>query len=430
MQIVDQQLKKREEEKNPIKVGIIGVGAMGKGLLNQIENYTPGMKVLGMYNRTLEKAENTCKALGINDYLIAKSLKTFKEGDERNLPVLTNDLELFLECDQIEVVAEMTGSITFGLDTILTCFKMGKHVVSFNAELEATFGPYIREQAIKHGVKYSLGDGDQPGVVLNLYRQVKMMGFEPLVCGNIKGLQDHYRTPTTQAAFAKKWDQTPHMVTSFADGTKISCEQAVTANATNMTVLKRGMLGVESDQHVDNLTHHFDVDKLKELGGVVDYALGAKPGPGVYVYATTEDPFSAKYLKLGKLGNGPLYSFYVPYHLLFFEFAFSIARLVDFDDVTLDSEFGIKVEVIAVAKQDLKTGKKVDGLGGYDSFGVCEAAERSREDRLVPMGLLEDCTIIKDVKKDQAITMSDIELNGKSDLFDLYFSQFEMIKQL
>ena len=172
--------------------------------------------------------------------------------------------------------------------------------------------------AVGKGVKYSIAEGDQPGCTMNLYRFVKNMGFEPLVCGNIKGMLDHYRNPDTQAAFAESWGMSPYMATNFADGTKVAFEQACIANATGMKVGKRGMYGYESKDHVDNLTHLYDVEELRRLGGVVDFIVGAKPGPGVFVYATTEDPHKIKYLDYGKLGKGPLYSFYIPYHLLFF----------------------------------------------------------------------------------------------------------------
>jgi predicted homoserine dehydrogenase-like protein len=147
---------------------------------------------------------------------------------------------------------------------------------------------------------------------MNLYRFVQTMGLQPLVCGNIKGMLDLYRTPETQKGFAAQWGQTPEMVTSFADGTKISFEQAIVANATGMCVAERGMSGPEYRDQIDGLVDFYDVDRLKALGGVVDYALGATPSPGVYVFAAHDDPRHHIYLDYAKLGKGPLYSFYTP----------------------------------------------------------------------------------------------------------------------
>lgn len=324
--------------------------------------------------------------------------------------VITNHIDLLCDLNSIEVVVESTGAIEFGADTILRAFKSNKHVLSFNAELDSTLGPILNKKAKEFGVKYALGDGDQPGVTMNLYRYVKSLGFTPLVCGNIKGLQDRYRTPETQKGFAASWGMSPVMATNFADGTKISFEQSCIANGTGMKVAQRGMLGYESTAHVDDLTHLFDLEKLIELGGIVDYVVGPKPSPGVFVYATTDDPYSKKYLKYGKLGDGPLYSFYQPYHLLFFDIAASICRLIDFDDCVLAPLGGPVVDVITVAKKDLQPGDILDGVGGFLSYGLCENHQQVVEENLLPMGISEGCVVNRFIAKDEAITYADVQL--------------------
>lgn len=425
MYIIDNKLKEREAANNPIKVGVIGAGEMGKGLINQICRYTPGMIVGAVYNRTIEKAERALTIAGVG-FQQANNMEQCTSIIKEGKTAVTDNIEFLIQSPQLDVLVELTGHITFGLEIILKAFENGKHVVSFNAELEATFGPHIKQKAIENNVLYTLGDGDQPGVTQNLYRQVKMMGFEPLLCGNIKGLQDHYRNPTTQEAFAKQWDMTPEMATNFADGTKISFEQATTANANGMQLAQRGMIGPDFKGHIDEMTSGYypDVDKLKELGGIVDYVVGGKPGPGVFVFATTDDPLSKKYLDYGKLGKGPLYSFYVPYHLLFFELAFSIARLIDFKDVTLDAAHGMKVEVVAVAKEDMKPGDVIDRLGGYKTYGICDNAGEARKDNLLPMGLAEGCVVKKEIKKDDLITLDDVDFHDAA-LLDKYMGQIE-----
>jgi predicted homoserine dehydrogenase-like protein len=430
MHIIDRKLESRQIKNDPIKVGIVGAGAMAMGLTNQISRYMRGMRVQGIYNRTQSRAVKMCHVAGYNNVIIAKSELDFEAAHSKGIPAITDNLEILLGSSYIDVIVEVTGNVSFGLQTILAAFENNKHVVSFNAELEATLGPFIKLQAEKHGVKYTLADGDQPGVTLNLWRHVKMMGFDPLLCGNIKGMEDRYRTPATQAVFAEKWGQSQDMVTSFADGTKLSFEQACIANATNMSVAKRGMIGLKSQQHIDHLVKEYDITELKAMGGVVDYVVGAKPGPGVFVYATTEDPLSIKYLKYGKLGDGPLYSFYIPYHLLFFELAFSIVRLIDYDDITLDAEFGLKVEVITIAKDNLTEGTVLDGVGGYHSYGICEKSEMVQKEALLPMGLSEGCTLKRHIGKDQPITFDDVEIDNKYSKFTHYFEQINTSKQL
>jgi predicted homoserine dehydrogenase-like protein len=410
MIIVDTSLKKREREGRILKVGMIGCGEMAKGMINQIMHYTPGMTVAATYNRTPERAVDVYKSLKIDNYVVTDNLAKANQAICNGKSVITGDMDIFLSLGDVEVVVESTGAIEFGAVTILKAFDKGKHVLSFNAELDSTLGPILFQKAKLAGVKYALGDGDQPGVTMNLFRYIKGMGFEPLVCGNIKGMLDYYRTPATQKGFADSWGMLPEMATNFADGTKVAFEQSCIANATGMQVAKRGMLGYESTDHVDNLTHLYDVDQLREWGGIVEYIVGAKPGPGVFVYAAAKDPYSVKYLKYGKLGEGPLYSFYQPYHLLFFDIASSIARLIDFDDPVIVPLGASIVDVVATAKTDLFPGDRLDGIGGFKTYGLCENHSVVIEENLLTMGLSEGCRIIKPVTKDSVITYDDVDV--------------------
>ncbi|MCF6296961.1 MAG: hypothetical protein L3J08_03100 [Flavobacteriaceae bacterium] len=410
MILIDTVLEKRERDNNPIKVGIVGAGEMAKGLVNQITKHTSGMVVVATFNRNLERLMNLYKSLGINNYKIVKTIADFEDAINSKIPAITQNVNLLIESKEVDIIVDLTGAIDFSSNLTIKAINNKKDILSFNAELDATIGPILKYKADQAGVKYSVAEGDQPGVTMNLYRQVKSMGFKPLLCGNIKGMLDLYRNPTTQEEFAKHWGMSPIMATNFADGTKVAFEQACIANATGMKVAKRGMLGYESKEHVDNLTHLYDVDQLEKLGGIVDYIVGAKPGPGVYIYATSNDPHSKKYLEYGKLGKGPLYSFYIPYHLLFFEIPMSIARMVDFDDTIIAAKEGPVVEVIAVAKTNLKKGDVIDGIGGYKTYGVCENSDTSRKENLLPMGLGEECVLVKNVSKDQVITFEDVEL--------------------
>ncbi len=182
------------------------------------------------------------------------------------------------------------------------------------------------------------------------------------------------------------------MVTSFADGTKISFEQAIVANATGMKVAQRGMLGYAYDGPVDNMTSMYDLDMLREHGGIVDYALGASPSLGVFVFAEGGDPIRDHYLYYGKLGQGPLYSFYVPYHLTILEVPLSLARVALLRDPVIVPKERPVVDVVAVAKQALNAGEAIDGLGGFKTYGLCENAAVVSRDRLLPMGHRRGCS--------------------------------------
>ena len=170
------------------------------------------------------------------------------------------------------------------------------------------------------------------------------------------------------------------------------------------------MIGPDFDGFIDDAIGCYDLAVLEEKGGIVDFIVGTRPGPGVYVFAVHDDPQQHLYLKYGKLGDGPLYSFYTPYHLCHFEVPNSAARAVLFHDPTIEPSYGPQVDVITIAKTDLPADTILDGLGGFHTFGLCERHDITRSDRLLPMGLAEGCTLIRDVSKDQALTYDDVSV--------------------
>ncbi len=409
MIIVDTVLRRREAEGRPIRVGMIGAGFMGRGLANQIVNSVPGMALVAVANRTLGNARRAYTEAGVEP-VVVESASRLDAAIEAGTPAVLDDAFELLRAVHLDCLVDVTGAVEFGARITVAAIERGLPVVTMNAELDATVGPLLAHRARAAGVVLTGADGDQPGVQANLLRFVRGIGVTPLVAGNIKGLQDPYRTPTTQQAFAQRWGQDPYMVTSFADGTKISFEQASVANAFGLTVPRRGMNGWDHPGHVDELTGRFDVDELRSLGGIVDYVVGAEPGPGVYVLGTHDDPRQRHYLELYKLGKGPLYSFYTPYHLCHFEVPNTVVRAVDFADAALTPPAGPRVDVVAIAKRDLRTGQTLDGLGGYDTFGVAEAYPAARTDGLLPMGVAEGCTLRRDVGRDAVLRYADVTL--------------------
>ena len=410
MIIIDNALQKRAEAGNPVKVAMIGAGFMGRGIANQIANSVPGMELVAISNRSIDAAKRAYTEAGIETVKEVSNVADLENAVKKGEYAVTEDAMLLCRAEGIDAIIEVTGAIEFGAHVVMEAIAHRKHIIMMNAELDGTIGSILKLYADKAGVVLSACDGDQPGVEMNLYRFVKSIGLTPLLCGNIKGLQDPYRNPTTQEAFAKRWGQKPHMVTSFADGSKISFEQAIVANATGMKVAQRGMLGYDFKGHVDEMTSMYDIDQLKELGGIVDYVVGAKPGPGVFVFATHDDPKQQHYLNLYKLGEGPLYSFYTPYHLCHFEVPLSVARAVLFGDAVMAPLGGPLVDVVATAKINLKAGETLDGIGYYMTYGQCENSEIVREQNLLPMGLAEGCRLKRDISKDQVLTYDDVEV--------------------
>ncbi|MCX6465626.1 MAG: NAD(P)-dependent oxidoreductase [Pseudonocardiales bacterium] len=409
MIIVDTALHRREAEGRPIRVGMVGAGFMGRGLANHIVNTVPGMVLVAVANRTLAHAERAYTEAGATPVRVSTGAEV-DDAITAGTPAVLEDAFELLKAVQLDCIVDVTGAVEFGARVTVAAIERGLPVVTMNAELDGTVGPLLAHRAREAGVVLTGVDGDQPGVQGNLIRFVKSLGVTPLVSGNIKGLQDEYRNPTTQKGFAERWGQDPYMVTSFADGTKVSFEEAIVANAHGLTVPKRGMNGWDHDGHVDELVDRYDVDELRELGGIVDYVVGSKPGPGIYVLGTHDDPKQRHYLELYKLGKGPLYSFYTPYHLCHFEVPNTIARAVDFGDAALTPPAGPRVDVVATAKTDLAAGHTLDGLGGYDTYGVAESTPVTRAEGLLPMGVAEGCVLVRDVPKDAVLTYADVTL--------------------
>ncbi len=410
MWIIDTALKTRAEEGKPIRVGIIGAGFMCQGLTNQITHSTPGMRVAAISNRRVKRAVDVYRYSGFDDVAIAGTQLQLDKEVERSRPVVTEDALLIARSDVIDVLVDVTGSVEFGARVALEAFRYHKDVVLMNAELDATIGPILQTYADRHGVIFTACEGDEPGIQMNLYRWVKGLGLTPRLLGNVKGLQDRYRNPTTQKGFAERWGQNPTMVTSFADGSKVSFEQAVVANATGFKVLSRGMSrGLEYHGDVLKIGEIYNFDELRRLGGAVDYVVGT-PLTKVFCLAEHPDPKQAHYLHLYKMGAGPLYSFFIPYHLCNLEVPTAIARVCLFRDPISRSLAGPVVEVCAVAKRDLKAGEVLDDYGMYMTYGEAANVEEMSERRYLPQGLVEGCKLLRDIAKDAVITYDDVVL--------------------
>lgn len=410
MVLVDSALQAREAEGRPIRVGMVGAGFMAQGLTNQIVNSVPGMRMSAIFNRRPERALSVFAYAGCEEIVTASQQSSFDAAVRRGKPVVADDPYLICRSSEIDVIVDVTGSVEFGARVALEAFAHGKSVVLMNAELDATIGPILQVYARKEGVTLSACDGDEPGVQMNLVRWVKGLGLTPRVVGNVKGLQDPYRNPSTQQAFAEQWGQNPAMVTSFADGSKISFEQAIVANATGFKVRRRGMSrGRVYEGPIMDIAGLYDLDELRELGGIVDYTVGPS-GIKVFVLAEHPDPKQQHYLELYKLGKGPLYPFWIPYHLVHFETPFSIARVVLFGDNLAPPIDGPVVEVCAVAKRDLAPGEVLDEYGMYMTYGEAVNTEEMCSGRYLPEGLVEGCRLTRPVAKDTVLTYDQVVL--------------------
>jgi predicted homoserine dehydrogenase-like protein len=414
MIIVDKALEAREQAGAPIRVGMIGAGTMGQGLANQIANSVRGMRMSAIYNRSPHRAREAYEYAGREGVIETGSQTRLDEAIHRGVPVVAEDPFTICRSSEIDVIVDVTGSVEFGARVVLEAIDHGKPVILMNAEVDATIGPILQVHARKNGTIVSASDGDEPGVQMNLFRWVKGMGMTPRVMVNVKGLQDAYRNPTTQAGYAARWAQNPSMVTSFADGSKVSFEQAIVANATGFGVRSRGMSrGAVCSGSIFDITGLYDLDEARERGGIVDYTVGPA-GAKVFCLAEHPDPKQRHYLDYYHMGQGPLYPFWVPFHLVHFETPNTIARVVLFGDEVAPPIGGPVVEVCAIAKRDLKAGEVLDEYGMFMTYGEAANVDEMSAGRYLPEGLVAGCQLVRDIAKDAVLTYDDVLLpNGR-----------------
>ncbi len=434
MIIVDTALKKLEADGKSIAVAIVGAGMQARALARTIEDATPGMRVVAVANRSRGNGESVFGDMGLEPVWCetAEAIGAVIAAGGR---AVTDDPVLLGAAPGIDAVVEATGALEFSAHAVLAAIEGGKHPILVNAELDATVGPILKLKADAAGLTYTAGDGDQPGVAGNLLRFVEGFGVRPVLAGSIKGLHDPYRNPQTQVSFAAKWGMLPSTAASFADGTKISIEQALMANSRGLRVAQRGMTGpdfsggdpyaplVPLDEAVKALFPVLDAHLAAGGPGIVDYVIGARPNPGVFVLGTMEDPVQKHQLAYYKLGPGPYYLFYTPYHLCHFEVPSSIARAVLFGDATLAPAGAPTVAVAALAKKDLEPGEIIAELGGFEAYGVLENIETMRAENLIPLGIAIGGRVTRPIAKDAPITFADVELPPGRLIDQLYAEQ-------
>jgi predicted homoserine dehydrogenase-like protein len=404
---VDTALMEREKAGNPIRVGMIGAGATGHAIALQLGTPVGGIRLVAIANRTPDRGAKAYRQAGILNYTLAGTAREAAAAINAGKTVLTDQSSVLTGCDSIDLIVEVTGSLEPAAYAVLDAFEHKKHVVLVNAELDSLIGPILKRKSDEAGVVLTHTDGDEPGVAMTLLRYLRTLGLRPVAAGNLKGMVDYYRNPETQKTFAKKNDQDAKKVTSFADSTKLSMETTVLANATGFRAGRRGMYG-PACKEVREMAKLLPADQMLATG-LVDYALGASPYTGAFVIVYEDSPLKKVQLAYYKLGDGPFYVFYTPFHLPHIQIASTIGRAVVLNDATVAPIGGPVCEVVAVAKRDLKAGEKLDGVGGFCTYGLIENSNVARSMNELPIGLSESCILRHDVTKDAVLTFSDVD---------------------
>jgi predicted homoserine dehydrogenase-like protein len=418
-------LKRREARAEPVRTGVIGAGFMGKGLVYQLSKM-PGMRPSLVVNRSLDKAVAAYVESGFKreHILISDDPARLAAAVAENRPAVSTEPEIAGRVATLDVVIEATGAVELGAREALSCIRNKKHFISLNAETDGTIGCLLKRKADDAGSVYSNSDGDQPGVIMRMVEYCEGCGFDVLAAVNCKGFMNVRATPDSIMEWAVKQRTSPRMTGAFTDGTKMNIEQNVVCNATGLVPARRGMIGVKTDQK--NAVRDFEATGALPTrpgqAGIVDFTLGGDFGGGIFIIARGKNrEFVQPYLKYLKMGEGPNYMFFRPYHLCHIETPLSAAEAVVYGEPTIAPRGRPVAHTVAIAKRDLKSGEALDGIGGFNQYGQLEVAARSLG--LLPIGLAEGVRLGRAIKQDQPIPIDAVELDESSLLVRLWREQ-------
>jgi predicted homoserine dehydrogenase-like protein len=408
------------------RIAVIGIGSMGKGLAYQAA-ITPGIHCTALADLNVDRAV-ACAEFLQRPYRVARTADDVCDAVRESALAICEDGRLLADCDGIDVVVESSSSIPAGGRHAELAIVHGKHVVMMNAEADLMFGPYLTALAGGHGVTYTSSDGDQHGVITRLVNEIRSWGLDLVMAGNMKGFLDRYANPTTIVPEAVKRNLDPKMTAGFTDGSKLSIEMALVANALGLSAPIPGMAGPRID-HVRDVLDHFDFDAIHRSGPVVDYVLGAQPDGGVFAVGYCDNAYQRSMLSMLKMGTGPFYVFYRPYHLCHVE-AMAAVKDAARGCPLLQPSFGFRTNVYAYAKKDLRAGERLDGVGGYACYGLIANCDSRPAAPGLPLCLADDVSLSRDVGRDEPLTWEDIRYDPAAPTFAMYAKALEASNSL
>jgi predicted homoserine dehydrogenase-like protein len=397
------------QDGNVVRVAILGAGYVGRCLVDQLGR-SPGMRPAIVVNRTPANAVKAYEAAGVDagGVVVSEDRDELATAIAEERAAVTTRPEVLTELP-VDLVIAATGAMDYGASAMLHILEAGTDVISMNAEVDATLGALLHHTARVNGALYTIADGDQPGAMLRQLEFVEGMGLEILAAVNCKRHMDLHQNPDDSRPFAERDNTSVHMTTAFGDGTKMQIENAVVANVTGLVPDRRGMHGVRTtvDQARD------DIPAALSRTGCVEYTLGGDFAAGIGVVGRSPgSPVLGSALKLYKMGDGPDYFFFRPYHLVALEVPKTVAEVV-LDRQALGRHPAQQItEVVAMAKRGLRPGDALDGIGGHTCYGLVDTAERASG--LLPIGLSGGARVIKPVGQDGPVPLDAVELNEDS----------------
>ena len=396
----------------PIRVAVVGAGAMGRGLFHQC-CLTPGIECVGLADIELSRAQESVAMMDRRARVVSTPVAALDAANRGEVAVCT-DGEVLARCEAVDVFVESSSAIGPAARFALAALESRKHLVLMNSDIDLVFGPYLAKLARDNGVVYTSCDGDQHGVLKHLVDELTLWGFDLVMAGNIKGFLDRRANPTSIVPEADKRNLDYRMCTAYTDGTKLSIEMSLLANALDLATPVPGMQGPRA-AHVQEVMGLLDVPSLWEKHGpFVDYVLGAEPGGGVFAVGHGDHPYQRDMMAYYKMGPGPFYLFYRPYHLCHVEAMASMAEAALDGRSLLEPAAGFRTNVFAYAKRDLEAGEILDGIGGYCCYGMIDNCGPGGAHPGLPIALAEGAVLQRRVPRDAPVAFADVALDPES----------------
>jgi predicted homoserine dehydrogenase-like protein len=401
--------------KEDIRIAIIGAGAMGKGLVYQAYA-TPGMRPVAIADVKIEKAIACAQALN-RDYEIVKYVDTLNRAVERGRLAITDNGELVSSSELINVMIEASGATTQGGIHAMKAIRHHQHVVMMNDEAGLMYGPLLLQMANEEGVVYTACDGSYPATLKKLTDDLDFWGLDLVIAGKIEGDVDRYANSTkVLQAFSQQRDYKA----SCADGTKACIEMAILANAINGRAAVPGTYGYRCSGMQD-VIRQYDVEKIRKSDlPVVGYISSAGPEDGVFAVGYTDQAFQQEMLRPG-IGAGPYYIFHRPFYTGYVEAMECVMEAYFNGTSRLQPSYGMKTNVFAYAKKELKQGAVLDGIGGHQTYGLIENLDDNKHYPGLPVCLAGGLKLKSDIDRDQLITLDDVDYDADDISFSLYF---------
>lgn len=438
------KLQQRDE---PIRIGVIGAGLFGTNLIGQVE------RVSGMETVAIADIDEDAALRAYREGNVPESAVTFASRSTEINDAIANGNRAFttdgseLVRSDVDVVVEATGIPEVGARNAYEAIMEETHVVMVNVEADTVVGPILAELAENNGVTYSMAYGDQPALLVELYHWAETVGLDVVAAGKGNPFLEEYRYGTPEdvferwgfdESFVEEQELNPQMYNSFLDGTKVAVEMCAVANGTGLEPDVSGMhLPTAEIPEIPEILCPEEDGGILSNSGVVDTVSTLHPNGdtverdisfGIFIVTTTPDERVQKYFEenggagLYVSNEGKYQVFFRPYHLPGLETTVSIAN-AELRNEPTGVPNGHVAEVVGAAKQDLESGDRIDGGGGYTVYGQLESADQASEEGYVPLELLEDAKVTSTVAKDEVLTYDDVELDKEKFIYRLRMLQ-------